>query len=130
MAGPEIRITFPGNQRVDADLGGFSIPTDQTVKNGGEASAPEPYNLFLASIGTCAGYYILAFCHKRGIPMDGISLLQRHVFDEKDHVLEEVALTITLPVGFPEKYRKAVVQAAASCGVKKAIAVYEQFIGG
>lgn len=122
MADLVIKITLPGNKRVDADFGKFVIPTDQTRKSGGDESAPEPYNLFLASIGTCAGAYIIAFCEKRNIPTDGISLTQRHTFSDPGHKLDKVSLEIELPADFPDKYRKAVVQAAEACAVKKAIA--------
>ena len=121
MAGPEITILFPGKQRVDADFGHLVVPTDQTKKNGGDESAPEPYNLFLASIGTCAGYYVLAFCEKRGIPLEGVSLIQRHTFTDPGHILSNVSLEIRVPPTFPEKYHKALVYAVATCGVKKAI---------
>lgn len=120
--GPVITIRFPGNKRVDADFGTFTIPTDQTRKSGGDESAPEPYNLFLASIGTCAGYYVLAFCEARGIPVEGITLIQRHRFSDPGHLLERVELEIVLPPGFPEKYHAAVIRAADTCGVRKAIA--------
>ncbi|MHC4944917.1 MAG: OsmC family protein [Planctomycetota bacterium] len=121
MTGLEIGISFPGNKRVDADFGKFTIPTDQTVKNGGDESAPEPYNLFLASMGTCAGYYVLAFCDKRNIPLKGVSMVQKHEFIDPGHILSKVSFEIRVPPGFPEKYRRALVNAAASCGVKKAI---------
>lgn len=121
MAGLEIEIAFPGNKRVDAKCKSFTIQTDQTVKNGGDETAPEPYDLFLSSIGTCAGYYVLAFCKKRDIPYDEITLVQRHEFSDPGHILTGISLQIRVPAGFPEKYRKALVQAAGSCGVKKAI---------
>jgi len=53
-------ISFGGGKKVNADYRGFTIQTDQSVNGGGEESAPEPFALFLASIGTCAGIYV--FC--------------------------------------------------------------------
>ena len=121
MAAPEIRITFPGNKRVDADFGSLTISTDQKKISGGDESAPEPYNLFLASIGTCAGYYVLAFLQARGIPEEGVSLIQRHEFSEPGHRLEKVELEIRIPPDFPEKYLGALPMAVNACSVKKAI---------
>ncbi len=121
MTGPEIRITFPGNMRVDADFGSLTIPTDQKKSSGGDESAPEPYDLFLASIGTCAGYYVLAFLRARSIPERGVSLVQHHEFSEPGHRLERVEIEIRVPPDFPEKYRGAVSMAVNACSVKKAI---------
>jgi ribosomal protein S12 methylthiotransferase accessory factor len=116
-----IRVTFPGGKRVDADLGSRVITTDQSLENGGGGTAPEPFELFLASLATCAGVYVLGFCQARGIKTDGIELIQHHHIDETTRRLERVELEILLPPDFPEKYRVAVERAAAGCRVKKAL---------
>ena len=117
----DIRVRFPGGKRVDADLGAHVIRTDQSLEHGGEGSAPEPFEVFLASLATCAGIYVLGFCQARDIPAHDIELLQRADFDEA-HRLVRVALEIVLPPSFPEKYRTAVERAAAGCKVKKTLA--------
>ena len=66
----EMEITFPGGARVDANFGGMTVKTDQPVQGGGQGSAPTPFATFLASIGTCAGIYVLGFCQQRGIPTE------------------------------------------------------------
>jgi len=48
-------VSFPAGKRADAQFKGFTIQTDQSPRGGGEGSAPEPFDLFLASIATCAG---------------------------------------------------------------------------
>lgn len=117
----ELTITFPGGKRVDADLGGHVVHTDQPVMGGGEDSAPAPYLLFLSSIGTCAGIYVLGFCQNRGISTDGIRIVQRHQFDHETHALAEVQLDIEVPPDFPEKYHAALVRVADQCAVKKTL---------
>lgn len=120
----EIRITFPGGEKVNAELNGRIIPTDQPVEAGGEGSAPTPYDYFLASIGTCAGIYVLSFCQQRGIATDGLSMTQRMEFEADvagKRRLAMVTMEIVLPPGFPEKYRNAVVKAAELCSVKKVL---------
>lgn len=119
----DITITFPGGKRVDAAMpDGHVIHTDQSPANGGEGAAPEPFTTFLASIGACAGIYVLGFCQARGLPTEGIRLVQRHVFDPETHRLASVGIDIELPADFPEKYRPAVIRAAEHCKVKKTIA--------
>ena len=118
----DIRVTFSGEKRVDASFGGHVVKTDQSVQHGGSGSAPEPFDLFLASIATCAGAYVVGFCRARGIPMEGIELVQRVREDDVSHRVVCVDLELTLPVTFPEKYRAAIVKAAEGCKVKKALA--------
>jgi putative redox protein len=115
----ELKITFPGGKKVNAELRGRTISTDQPPDAGGEGSAPEPYALFAASIGTCVGFYALAFCQSRGLSTDGLVIRQSMRFDGKR--LAAVELDIDLPPGFPEKYREPLIRAAQGCAVKKAI---------
>ncbi|MGA9751690.1 MAG: OsmC family protein [Acidobacteriota bacterium] len=115
----EFDITFPGGKRVDAQINGWSIATDQAPRSGGEGSAPEPYMLFLASLGTCAGIYVLGFCQSRELPTEGLRITQH--LEWEGHKLSRVRFDIHLPEGFPEKYRDAVVRAAEMCAVKRTL---------
>jgi len=117
----EMKITFDGGKKVNAQLGPHIIRTDQSTKAGGDGSAPEPYTLFLASIGTCAGIYVLGYCQARNIPTDGIELVQTFDFHPVSHRLETVAITIYVPPGFPEEQLKGLRHAAEHCAVKKTI---------
>lgn len=117
----ELTVTFPGGKRVDAQILGHTIKTDQAPEAGGEGTAPEPYLLFLASLGTCAGIYVLSFCQRRGLSTEGIFLRQRMDFDPSGGRLERVTLAIHVPPSFPGKYRDALVRAADQCAVKKVL---------
>ena len=115
----EMIIDFPGGARVDAHFGPYTVPTDQPPQGGGEASAPTPFALFLASMGTCAGIYVLGFCKQRGLPTDGIRILQRMHTDPVTGMVGQVDLEIQVPPSFPEKYRPSLVKSAELCAVKK-----------
>ena len=115
----EMTIDFPGGARVDAHFGEFVVATDQPAQGGGEGSAPTPFQVFLSTIGTCAGIYVLGFCRQRGIPTDGIRLVERVHGDRATGMVTDVEVTIELPEGFPPKYADAVVRAADQCAVKK-----------
>lgn len=115
----EIMIDFPGGARVDAHVGPYTIHTDQPAHAGGEGSAPTPFTLFLSSMGTCAGIYVLGFCQRRNIPTEGLRLIQRVDTDPATGLVQTVHLDIHLPEGFPERYRDAVIRAAEQCAVKK-----------
>jgi ribosomal protein S12 methylthiotransferase accessory factor len=112
-------IDFPGGARVDAHFGDFVVPTDQPSSGGGDSSAPTPFATFLSTIGTCAGIYVLGFCRQRGIPTEGIRLVQRMQVDPATRMVNDVRITIELPEAFPSRYEDAVVRAAEQCAVKK-----------
>lgn len=108
-----LKVTFPDNLRVDAEYGPFTIPTNQ------DGTAPPPWALFLASIGTCAGIYVLAFCKQRGLPTDGLEIIQKMDSDPFTNMMKKVTLDIHLPAGFPEKYKEAIIRSADQCAVKQ-----------
>ena len=111
----EILIDFPGGSRVDAHFGKFTIPTDQPPA----ASAPTPFDVFLSSIGTCAGIYVLGFCQQRGLPTEGIQIVQRIHSNPLTHIIDQIDLDILVPPTFPEKYRDSLIRSAELCKVKK-----------
>lgn len=115
----EMEITFPGGARVDASFGGFTVKTDQPVHGGGNGSAPTPFATFLASIGTCAGIYVLGFCQQRGLPTEGLKIIQRAQVNPATGLVGKITLDIRLPPGFPDKYKSAVIKSAEMCAVKK-----------
>jgi ribosomal protein S12 methylthiotransferase accessory factor len=116
-----MKITFPGGLAVNAAFKGFTVATDQKVENGGSGSAPEPFDLFLASLGTCAGFYALRFCQQRGIDTQGLGLSVSTERDPEAKRLSTVRLEIELPAGFPEKYRDAILRSVDQCAVKRHI---------
>ena len=113
-----VQIVFPGGKRVDAQYRGFRVGTDQPEEAGGTNSAPSPFELFLTSLGTCAGYYVLSFCQKRSLPTDGISLTLDTVWNAEQHRLEQIDIDISLPSDFPAKHVAACARAADQCAVK------------
>ncbi len=115
----EMEITFPGGARVNAHFGSFTINTDQSPQGGGEGSAPSPFATFLASLGTCAGIYVLSFLKQRGLPTEGVRILQKTHSNPATGMIGQIDLEIQVPEDFPDKYKDALIRSAELCAVKK-----------
>lgn len=122
-----VEIRFPGGVAVDAVYRGHTIRTDQPERSGGEGSAPAPFDLFLASIATCAAYYALVFCRKRDLSTEGLGLTLDPVRDPEAGRIATLRITLELPEGFPEKYRRAIVRSMDQCAVKRHIVEPPEF---
>ena len=122
-----IDVTFPGGTKVTANFGKFEVPTDQPIEDGGTDTAPEPYMLFLSSIVTCAGFYVLRFCQQRELPTEGLGMTLDIERNPETRSLDKVKLAIQLPEGFPKKYQRAIIRAAEMCSVKKALMSTPEF---
>jgi len=123
----EMKVTFPGGARVDAEYNGFLIRTDQPVGAGGNNAAPAPFDYFIASIGTCAGIYVLNFLEQRGLPTDDVRITVSTSRDPERRLLAEVVTTIDLPASFPGKYEAAIRRAVDLCSVKQQILAAPRF---
>lgn len=117
----EFDISFDGGKKIISTFRGFSVKTDQPVEDGGENTAPSPFDLFLSALGTCAGFYVLSFCDTRHLSTKDAKLTLIGDYNEEKGRLETVRIDIHLPVDFPEKYKKALIRTVDQCSVKKAI---------
>ena len=124
----DLTVTFPGGKKVDAEIGVHRIRSDQPKDEGGENSAPSPFDYCLAALGTCAGFYVLAYLQARDLPTDNVSLIQSHEWDEKTHRLTRVSMKIIVPPEIPEKHHKLLVRSAGKCSVKKLIENGPEFV--
>jgi ribosomal protein S12 methylthiotransferase accessory factor len=115
----EMKISFPGNLRVDAAYKGFTIESDQPITAGGDGSAPAPFDLFMVSLGTCAGIFMLAFMKQRHIPTEGSGITMTTAVDPEHGMVGTVGFELHLPPEFPAKYERAVIRAVEQCSVKR-----------
>jgi putative redox protein len=114
-----IEISFDGNKKISARMGDQVIRTDQPVKAGGEGTAPSPFDMFLTSVGTCAGFYVKTFCDQRGISTDHIKIYQHLSWNQETKLFDKIDIEIDIPADFPENYREAMLRTAELCTVKK-----------
>ena len=123
----DIPVSFPGGKKVAAHFNGHTVQTDQPAAEGGEGSAPEPFDLFFVSMATCVGIYVLDFCESRKLPTDGLGVRLRSEKDPGKKLYTPIEIVITPPAGFPDKYRNALLNTANLCTVKKHILTPPEF---
>ena len=123
-----VKLRFPGNKKVDVVIGDTVIPTDQSLKNGGDASAPEPFHLFLASIAACAGIYALEFCRSRSLSTDGMDMRMKCERGPERKRYTKMTIDLKLPQNFPEKFIPAITRSIDLCAVKKHIVNAPEFV--
>ncbi len=111
-------VIFPGNKRVDVKFKGYTIKTDQSKKNDGDETAPEPFAIFLASLGACAGIYAKSFCDTRDLDTENMRLELTPYFKKGLKHMEKIEITLHVNQAFPEKYIKPIIKAMNACAVK------------
>jgi putative redox protein len=114
-----IEVRFPGGTKVEAIFDGYCVVTDQPALSGGEGTAPSPFDLFLASIASCAGFYALRFCQERNLDTDGLKVSMETERDAAQKKIAKLKIAIDLPERFPERYRDAILRSVGQCPVKR-----------
>ncbi len=117
----DLIVSFPGGKRVDAQMGDFIVRTDQPVKEGGEGEEPSPFMYCLASLATCAGFYVLSYLQARDLPIAGIKLVQSHEVDTTTGRMKKISMEILVPPGIDVKHHQPMIRSAEKCAVKKLI---------
>lgn len=114
-----MKVNFTGGYKIEAIYNGFTIKTDQPKDEGGEGTAPEPFSLFLASIGTCIGAYVISFCQQRNISTHGLKMILKFNKNIETHMINNIKIKIQVPRDFPDNYKNAILKTASLCTVKK-----------
>jgi len=114
----KIDVSFPGGAAVDATVKNHVIHTDQPAPAGGD-SGPSPFDLFLASIATCMGFYALRFCQERSLPIEGLGVTLEPLRAVAGGPVTTIDVQLRLPENFPSKYTDAIKRAVDHCAVKR-----------
>lgn len=62
----------PGPLRCEVAVEGFTVPVDEPVSAGGTGLAPQPTDLFLASLASCFTLALVHSAGKSGVVMDSV----------------------------------------------------------
>lgn len=117
----KITVSLLDKQKMEAHFDGYTVPSDQPLDNNGEASAPGPFDYFLASSALCAGYFVKAYCAGRNISTEGILITQDNTKDPINKYKHTFHIKVQVPEHFSKKDRDGILRSVQSCSVKKAI---------
>ena len=117
-----MKITFEGNKKVKVHVKNFDIMTDQSKEHGGDSSAPTPIDLFLASLGSCSGVFVLNFLKQHNLP-ETVYLPLEPECNINEYVIDKIKVFIHVPPDFPAKYENALVEGAKRCLVARHVKI-------
>ncbi|MCB1772480.1 MAG: OsmC family protein [Gammaproteobacteria bacterium] len=124
----ELKVRLDGAKCVSTHIGSHEIRTDQPVKAGGGDTAPAPYDLFLASIATCAGFFVQSYCENKQIDTTGIGITLNVQRDPASKRVTTFVITIEVPPHLPEHLQQTLCRVAAQCAVTKTIESQPEFV--
>ncbi|MGK0248865.1 MAG: ribosomal protein S12 methylthiotransferase accessory factor [Oleispira sp.] len=123
----EIKVNFLDNLRLEAKFDDYTVIADQPIRYKGDASAPGPFDYFLASSALCAAYFVKVYCVGKGISTDDIRLSQNNIVDPEDRYNQIFQIQVELPDTISDKDRAGILRSIERCTVKKVIQASPEF---
>lgn len=123
----EIKVNFLDNLRLEAKFDDYTVIADQPIRYKGDASAPGPFDYFLASSALCAAYFVKVYCAARDIPTDDIRLSQNNIVDPEDRYNQIFQIQVELPDTISDKDRTGILRSIERCTVKKVVQTGPEF---
>lgn len=111
----EVLIEHLGSVQFRVQARQHEIFSDQPPENGGFDEGMTPPELFLASLGACAGFYAAQYLKKRKLASEGTRV---RVTAEKllgPARLDNFRIEVEVPLGIDEEHRKGVEDAVHHC---------------
>ena len=111
----EVLIEHLGSVQFRVHARQHEITSDQPPENGGFDEGMTPPELFLASLGACAGFYAAQYLKKRKLATEGTRV---RVTAEKllgPARLDNFRIKVEVPLGIDEEHRKGVEDAVHHC---------------
>jgi ribosomal protein S12 methylthiotransferase accessory factor len=123
----EIKVNFLDNLRLEAKFDDYTVISDQPIRYKGDASAPGPFDYFLASSALCAAYFVKVYCVGKGISTDDIRLSQNNIVDPENRYNQIFQIQVELPDTISDKDRAGILRSIERCTVKKVIQTGPEF---
>ena len=111
----EVTVEHLGAVQFAVKARGHEVVSDQPAENGGFDEGMTPPELFLSSLGSCAGFYAAQYLRKKGLATEGTVV---RVFAEKaknPSRLDNFKIEVDVPAALDEEHRKGVQDAVHHC---------------
>ena len=116
--------------RQEIRIGSFELVSDEPVAHGGEDQGPTPYDLLLASLGSCTSMTVAMVARRRGWPLEGVRVRLKHDrihaedcadCETKKGMLDRIDREVELFGPLSEEQRLSLLDIAGKCPVARTL---------
>src|ERR1051325_3110102 len=110
-----VNVEHLGDVQFQVKARQHSVVSDQPPENGGYDEGMTPPELFLAGLGSCAGFYAAAYLKKKKLATEGTRV--RVIADKVSSParLDNFRIEVEIPLSLSEEHRKGVEEAVHHC---------------
>jgi putative redox protein len=116
-----IRIRTENGLRHSIEIGEHLLHSDVPVELGGDASAPEPHDLFDAAIGACKALTLMLYARQKGLPLESLEVQISRDDSEERQGRYRQAVQLDLNGALNDAQRQQLLRIADKCPVQKLV---------
>lgn len=114
-----IRISTENGLRHSITIGEHLLYSDVAAELGGNASAPEPHDLFDAALGACKALTLMVYARQKGIPLSGLDLQLKRDDSAERQGIYQLAVELQLHGELDAAQRQQLLRIADKCPIHK-----------
>ncbi len=112
----QVDVTYQGQVKFEATSRGHRILTDQPLDNGGQDEGMTPPEWFLASLGSCIGFYAVKYLEARDLDTQGLSIsVTAQKTPSAPIYLDPIEVQIHVPIPLEQRHQQGLMKAADAC---------------
>jgi uncharacterized OsmC-like protein len=117
-----VRVDYKGKLQFQAIARDHRVWSDQPLENGGEDAGMTPPEWFLASLGSCVGFYAVKYCQTRALDASGLKIdVSAEKMTDKPARLDNINIQLTLPLPLDPKHYQGLRAAVDSCLIENTL---------
>ena len=114
-----IRISTESGLRHSIEIGEHQLHTDVPQALGGDASAPDPHDLFDAALGACKALTLMIYAKQRGLPLESLDVRVARDDSQERQGTYRLAVELDLHGALNDEQRQQLLRIADKCPVHK-----------
>ena len=118
-----IEVKYLGGKKFLAQNRGHAITIDLPVTSGGKDEGVTPPELFIDSIASCVGVYVVAYCNSAGLNTEGLSIKVdwEKETSRKPYYIKKIDIKINLPNAEVGLRKEALLKIAHFCMIHETL---------
>ncbi|HUR51783.1 MAG TPA: OsmC family protein [Mycobacteriales bacterium] len=116
-----LSVAHEGGDHFTVAVRGHVLHVDQPVEDHGEDLGPTPVDLLVAGLASCIAHYARRYLRRHDLATAGLRVDATWETVQSPSRVGWVAVSITLPDGFPAERREALLAVASHCTVHNSL---------
>jgi len=111
-----VEVRYKNQLQFQAITRGHEILSDQPLANGGDDTGMTPPEWFLASLGSCVGFYAVKYLQTRGLDAAGLSIdVSAQKTLDSPARLDDIEIRLSLPIVLSDHHQQGLRKAVDVC---------------